>query len=138
MDRFTAHKTERPELLVCIHCPEYSNCYSGFSCSEIYNALSKLRYYENLEEQGRLVVLPCKIGDSFFTYSWICSASDDDYQRECDKYDDCNECPYNSYEIKEWKFKNAVHIINAEEAFGKSIFLSREEAEAALKGERII
>lgn len=95
-------------------------------------AIDKLAEYENLEEQGRLIVLPCKVGDNFFTCSWICSASDYDYQRECEKYNECNECPYNSYEIKEWTFKNAIHILNAEEAFGKSIFLSREEAEAAI------
>lgn len=104
------------------------------SYSQNGKAIRKLAYYEDAEEQGRLVILPCKVGDSFFTYSWICSASNDDYQRDCGKYNECNECPYNSYEIKEWKFKNAAHILNAEGAFGKSIFLSREEAEAAIRG----
>lgn len=132
MDRFTTKENAKPELINCVYCLEHSNCYSNMSCDEIYNALSKLRYYENLEEQGKLVTLPCKVGDSFFTYSWICSASDYDYQRECEKYNECNECPYNSYEIREWKFKNAIHILNAEQAFGKSIFLSREEVEAAI------
>lgn len=108
----------------------------GMGCGDntdiIHAIIKKLAEYEDLEEQGRLVILPCKVGDSFFTYSWICSASNDDYQLECDKHDDCNECPYNSYEIREWKFKNAIHILNAEEHFGKTIFLTREEAETAL------
>ena len=66
MDRFTTRKGEKPELVGCIYCLEHSNCYSNMSCNEIYNALSKLRYYENLEEEGRLIVLgvedihPCK------------------------------------------------------------------------------
>lgn len=134
MDRFTTKENPKPELLSCVYCLEHNNCYSNMSCPEIYNALSKLRYYENLEEQGKLVTLPCKVGDSFFTYSWGCYGSHDD----CLEQDDCDECPHLSQEIREYKFKNVVHILNAEEAFGKSIFLSREEAEAALKGECII
>ncbi len=66
MDRFTTKENPKAELLSCVYCIEYSNCYSNMSCDEIYNALSKLRYYEDLEEQGRLIVLsvedvhPCR------------------------------------------------------------------------------
>ena len=90
-------------------------------------AIDKLAEYEDLEEQGRLIVLPCKVGDSYFTYSWGCHGSHDD----CVEQDDCDECPHLLREIRECKFKNAVHILNAEKDFGKSIFLTREEAEAA-------
>ena len=93
-------------------------------------AIRKLAYYEDAEEQGRLVILPCKVGDSYFTYSWGCHGSHDD----CFEYDDCDECPHLKREIRECKFKNVVHILNAEKDFGKSIFLSREEAEAAIRG----
>lgn len=58
MDRFTTKENTKAELLGCVYCPEHSNCYSNMSCNEIYNALSKLRYYEDLEEQGRLIALP--------------------------------------------------------------------------------
>jgi hypothetical protein len=34
------------------------------SYSQNGKAIRKLAYYEDAEEQGRLVVLPCKIGDS--------------------------------------------------------------------------
>lgn len=93
-------------------------------------AIDKLAEYENLEEQGRLVILPCKVGDSYFTYSWGCHGSHND----CFEYD-CDECPHLKREIRECKFKNVVHILNAEKDFGKSIFLTREEIEAAIKGE---
>lgn len=56
MDRFTTKENVKAELLNCVYCSEYSNCYN-MSCNEVYNALSKLRYYEDLEEQGRLIVL---------------------------------------------------------------------------------
>lgn len=95
------------------------------------DAYYKLKYYEDLEEQGRLVILPCKVGDSYFTYSWGCHGSNDD----CFKQDDCDECPHLLREIRESKFKNVVHILNAEEEFGKTIFLTREEAETAVRGE---
>ena len=28
----------------------------------------KLKHYENLEEQGRLTILPCKVGDTIYTH----------------------------------------------------------------------
>lgn len=65
MDRFTTKESVKAELIGCVYCPEYSNCYN-MSCNEVYNALSKLRYYEDLEEEGRLIILsvedihPCK------------------------------------------------------------------------------
>lgn len=90
-------------------------------------AIDRLAEYENAEEQGRLVILPCKVGDSYFTYSWCCYCSHDD----CWEQNDCDECPHLLKEIREYKFKNIVHILNAEKDFGKTIFLTREEAEAA-------
>ena len=91
------------------------------------DAYYKLQHYEDLEEQERLVVLPCKVGDSYFTYSWGCHGSP---HNDCFEYD-CDECPYLKQEVRECKFKNIVHILNAEKDFGKSIFLTREEAESA-------
>ena len=38
--------------------PYYSNCEEG------YCAMEKLADYEDLEEQGVLVILPCKVGDT--------------------------------------------------------------------------
>lgn len=57
IDRFTTKENPKAELSGCIYCPEYSNCYSNLSCNEIYNAFNKLRYYENLEEQGKLLII---------------------------------------------------------------------------------
>lgn len=62
MYRFTTKGSPKAELLGCVYCPEYSNCYN-MSCNEVYNALSKLRYYEDLDEQGMLFVPPCKVND---------------------------------------------------------------------------
>lgn len=32
----------------------------------IQEVLNKLKYYEDLEEQGRLIELPCKVGDTVY------------------------------------------------------------------------
>lgn len=92
--------------------------------------VEKLAYYEDLEEQGRLVTLPCKVGDSFFTFARVCLCPED--ENGCDTYGGCDACPYQSYEIAEWKFKSVVSILNSEPKFGKTMFLTREEAEAAI------
>ena len=35
-------------------------------CEYCYEAIQKLAHYEDLEEQGRLIELPCKIGDTVY------------------------------------------------------------------------
>ena len=132
MDRFTTKENVKPELLDCVYCPEHSNCYSNMSCNAIYNALSKLRYYENLEEQGRLVVLPCKIGDTV-------------YRVMADKR---IKHPYECKVIGFWysadETCNNVHLVRYVNGvfdcsmsvpfseFNRILFLTKEEAEAAL------
>lgn len=55
-----------------------SNCKYGFqycckedweNCQTISDVIDKLAYYEDLEEQGRLIKLPCKIGDKVWHIS---------------------------------------------------------------------
>lgn len=43
-------------------------------CEEIDAVYRKLKEYEDLEEQGRLIKLPCKVGDTVW---------DNDYGRPC-------------------------------------------------------
>lgn len=78
--------------------------------------LEKLAYYENLEEQGRLVKLPCKVGDTVY------------------KADKVRE------KIKQYKVihfeTDRVDFDNYDSCFlshfGKTVFLTKEEAEAEL------
>ena len=63
--------TYRTELGVSIDknedCPTCSICWncdiSPRKCKYISDVLKKLADYEDLEEQGRLIKLPCKVGD---------------------------------------------------------------------------
>lgn len=51
-----------------IECGEYcDSCSQGAgNCETIKNMIKKLADYEDLEEQGLLVRLPCKIGDTVY------------------------------------------------------------------------
>lgn len=110
--------TERlTEIYPCNKCNvEFCSrqCYSMTRWAE--KAKEKLAEYETAEEEGRLVMLPCKIGD--FVYKII-------YQR--DNFDD------RSYRIvTEVRFR-----LDMIDDIGKTIFLTREEAEKALKESEI-
>ena len=71
-----------------------------------------LRDLLQAEQDGRLVVLPCKVGDTIYQID--------------------SERVYWS-EVKRIIF-GCGHIDFDERAIGKTVFLTREEAEAALKG----
>lgn len=55
---------------------------------KILRLAEKLKYYEDLEEQGRLLVLPCKIGYSLY---WIDDEDDDGNEGLCIKQYNENE-----------------------------------------------
>ena len=93
-------------------------------------AIDKLAYYENLEEEGRLVVLPCKMKDTLFMikdgeiYSGTVRFLRWEYHKDRGVRSDIAANP------------NPYFSIGASfDDFGKTVFLTREEAEAALKGE---
>lgn len=140
MDRFTTKENPKPELLNCVYCLEHSNCYSNMSCPEIYNALSKLRYYENLEEQERLIILPFKFGTKVYVVEdngYWCDVPCG-HEGECEYCD--TDCPFYDQEYIVEKVVSP-RIINSyldvqlvEGKLGKTVFLNREEAEAAIRG----
>lgn len=86
-------------------------------------AVAKLKEYEDAEENGLLIRLPCKVGDTVYELDRWCDGSHGD----CDKRP-CNECPDYNLEIYTHKF--AYDMLPK---IGKTVFLTREEAEQALK-----
>ncbi len=85
--------------------------------------IDKLAEYEDLEEQGKLLKLPCKAGDTAYYLDRFCSGSSLDCPSR-----PCESCEDFKLEIYEGEFK-----LNDINDFGKTVFLTREEAEAALK-----
>ena len=99
-------------------------------------AIQKLAEYEDAEEQGLLVRLPCKVGDSFFAVRKFC----DEYgelEEPVEHWDsDCYGCNLScngKLKVVERKFNSIHHIIAEMESIGEVIFLTREEAEKALE-----
>lgn len=122
---------------------------------EIDAVYRKLKEYEDLEEQGRLVKLPCKAGDTyysievntdsceecvFFQRGYYCddwctnnTVRDDDGDMLINpQYSDKAFCKKHFYEINKCCFDNVDDIFNSQKCFGKTIFLTKSEAEAKL------
>ena len=105
-------------------CGENSYQYKGL----LLEALGK---YEDLDEQGLLLWLPCKVGDTI----WYVDEDDDEYPIELEigtleisKNDNDNEYTwYYAYNDDGDKYG----FIDSD--FGETVFFTKEEAEAKLK-----
>lgn len=95
---------------------EVSNC-NQFGRNGAYY---KLQHYEDLEEQGKLITLPCKIGDTVYGIRR--------YKDRIVKSGTVSEMFYNQDGELIIAIKNVCRG-----CWGKQIFATREEAEAALK-----
>lgn len=97
----------------------------GATNDDLHNIINhlaeKLCEYEDLEEQGRLPKLPCKVGDTVY-------------------YINPNENTINELVVYSFDIRPLQHFacdymgarLNFNQ-FGKTVFLTREEAEAKLK-----
>lgn len=83
-------------------------------------AFKKLDDYEDLEEQGLIVRLPCKVGDSVFIIVGK------DISKQKIRKIEISDC---GIIFKTNKQKRTFSIAG----FGESVFLTREEAEKKLK-----
>jgi len=101
--------------------------FSGLEMAKLHSALMKLKKYQEADKEGRLVVLPCKVGQRVFALL------------DTDKH--ISEC-----EVKQIGMGNKIGFIGLEpigargreygvalNGFDKTVFLTREEAEKALE-----
>ena len=102
---------------------------------KILKLAEKLKSYEDAEEQGLLLRLPCKVGDTvycIFTRYTKCTPN----STEFDEYS-CQGCEYECDSKKEKYIQDMRAysldwiVINLKN-FGKTVFLTRQEAEAKL------
>ena len=105
------------------------------NCEITTSICEKLGKYEDLEEQGRLIKLPCKVGDTVW---------DNDFGRPCAytitafSFGECEEYICKPVTTKEvvFYYENSSGSITGsftESVIGKSVFLNKSEAEAKLK-----
>ncbi len=105
------------------------------NCEITTSVCQKLGEYEDLEEQGRLIKLPCKVGDTVW---------DNDCGRPCAytitafSFGECEGyiCePVTTKEVVFYYANSSGSITGsfAESEIGKTVFLTKSEAEAKLK-----
>lgn len=125
---------EYNNLIECTFCSEQSICYDSILCDEIEKAIERLKEYENtgftpeqvvemakelaeykkLDEQGLLLKLPCKVGDTVYTLNTLKN----------------KKIVLGQIEEIDAFF---IALCMMENRFGKTVFLTKEEAEAKLK-----
>lgn len=97
-----------------------------YDCSkcELEKALDKLATYEDLEEQGLLVRLPCRVGDDLY----------------CIVNGEVKKLKVHSFGVPdfeiidiEFKYVDGFKIVRFVGEVGKTVFLTREEAEKKLE-----
>lgn len=93
------------------------------------SAAEKLARYEDLEEQGRLIELPCKIGDTVYV------VEDWGYRKEL-KEREVGVIALKGINDFSKEFWEDVYggILGNFSNIGKTVFFTKAEAEAALKG----
>lgn len=97
---------------------------------EGYSAINKCADYEDLEEQGKLLKLPCAVGDTVYEVQ--------DLRKRIQPYTVVAVHISNCGNLYGWELKDGKGVYSnvngfSEYAIGKQVFLTREEAEAALK-----
>lgn len=94
--------------------------------------LNKLGEYEDAERQGLLLRLPCKVGDAIFLdFAGFGKDIDEftvkDFHLDC--FGDGEVILFCDYESDDKTLSGQIDVMN----FGKTVFLTREEAEARLR-----
>ena len=139
-NRIFVPKEER-ELVVFTQGEYIDTIPAEMTHEDIRKVLRKLAEYEDLEEQGLLLRLPCKVGDTV----WVITSPFNVFEGIEYNENLRDEC-YESFISSVRFYKNSVqyrinakvtnHFISAyyyEQDFGKTIFLTKAEAEQKLK-----
>lgn len=95
--------------------------FSGLEMAKLHSALMELKKYQEADKDGRLVVLPCKVGDTLFRV----------FAGEILEHKVSN-IRYLAIQGR-WDIDTIPFCSYVESSIGKTIFLTREEAEKALE-----
>lgn len=100
--------------------------------------LIELMHYRKLEEQSLLIKLPCKLGDTVYTISYVgrCDVCNKNNQNDC-RYSkkenfDKVECAKSLIKIQELKFEYTM-LSMFDLKLRKNLYLTKEEAEKELE-----
>ena len=115
------------------HCEERIDCSEcGKEHKQLAEWLGKLKHYEDLEAQGRLIEMPCYVGDIMYAnYSmqgWYMHRKNRPYEAKVvfvgiNGVDNFMNVELGEGKMLQFRFSD----------IGKKVFLTKSEAEAALK-----
>ena len=111
---------------------ERHNGKSLYSGGTLDDVLNKLADYEDAEERGMLLRLPCKVGDDVFVFREYLECK---YDYECNDKD-AYKCVCGAFCENEYKsvcIGKTQFQLQMFTEFGKTVFLTRAEAEKALE-----
>ena len=100
-------------------------------CDQLNALVDEVLKYKIAEEQGLLLRLPCEVGDTVYSFHTILECKYDYDCKEYDAYKCEGGCPcefeYRVTRIREQQFEIPMIAL-----LGKSVFLTKSEAEKAL------
>ena len=103
----------------------------------ICDALQEIQKYKYLEEQGLLLRLPCKVGDTVYCIHeryTKCSENEQEFDKYFCQGCECLECDsHKEFYVQSQKTYSLDWIASNLKRFGKTIFLTKDEAEQKLK-----
>lgn len=114
---------------------------TALEMADLFATLRKLNEYQEAEAEGRLLILPCKVGDVLYEVDLpeygviicevleaICINKHDGGRKDAPVV----ECGAVTVEVIEGHGAGSCYSFDLQD-FGKTVFLTRDEAEAALK-----
>lgn len=103
-------------------------------CEQLAEWLEKFKEYQQLEEQGRLVILPCKVGDTVYVNGVLGCGEAERYRVIRVDYHSTLGTGRNEFYIEALLCANLDSSIGFyDKQFGKTVFLTKAEAETKLK-----
>lgn len=137
MSRLTDRRLIKDGIVGCVDnnknkCND--NCIYGL-CKWVRECLLKLKEYEDLEEQGLLLKLPCKVETTVYVIDTIYEC-DNDYMDCIMESPDVYQCERGfkcEYEHEKLVVRPKSFDFKMLDNFNKTVFLTKEEAEQTLK-----
>lgn len=115
-----------PMRAVCIKSAE--------DCEQLAEWLEKSKEYQHLEEQDRLVILPCEVGDTVYVNGVLGCGEAERYRVIRVDYHSTLGTGRNEFYIEALLCANPDSSIGFyDKQFGKTVFLTKAEAETKLK-----
>lgn len=107
---------------------------SDCHCGLVEDMIEKLADYEDLEEQGRLIKLPCKVGDTVYVNGVLGCGEAERHRVIRVDYHSTLGTGRNEFYIEALLCADPdSSIAFYDKQFGKTVFLTKAEAEAKLK-----